>query len=118
MATHHGVLYLNESDHAQAVGGFGTRIAEHQQVQNQYFHDTHLKAVIGTDIPCNVPLDTQYRGKDIATEYGITVSKPKYQQYAIKDIRLQTFKNWPSGMKQRPGDLAEAGFFYSGGYLQ
>lgn len=57
------------------------------------------------------------RAKNIATEYGITVSKPKYRQYAIKDVRLGTFRNWPSCYRQRPEDLAEAGFFYSGEYL-
>ncbi|XP_061177402.1 baculoviral IAP repeat-containing protein 3-like [Saccostrea echinata] len=50
----------------------------------------------------------------LAREYGINVSKPKYQQYAVKATRLKTFENWPSFFIQKPDDLVDAGFFYSG----
>ena len=30
------------------------------------------------------------------------------------EARLATFKEWPSGLQQRPEELAEAGFYYTG----
>ncbi|KAJ8313569.1 hypothetical protein KUTeg_008130 [Tegillarca granosa] len=47
-------------------------------------------------------------------QYGITQSKPKYQQYAVKAHRLSTFRNFPLDITQTPEELAEAGFFFSG----
>lgn len=117
MATPHEVLYLNEPDNVQAVDGFGTRMREHQQTQNQYFCNTHFATPTGTDISDSTPSEGHHKGNNIAREYGITVSKPKYQQFAVRDVRLKTFKNWPNDVKQRPEDLADAGFFYSGSHL-
>lgn len=37
-----------------------------------------------------------------------------YPQYAAFENRLNSFKNWPSTAKLRPGPLYEAGFFYAG----
>ncbi|XP_065359672.1 death-associated inhibitor of apoptosis 1-like [Calliphora vicina] len=34
--------------------------------------------------------------------------------YSIKAVRLQTFADWPRSMKQKPDELAEAGFYYRG----
>ena len=30
------------------------------------------------------------------------------------EARLATFREWPSGLQQRPEELAEAGFYYTG----
>ncbi|ESO94731.1 hypothetical protein LOTGIDRAFT_203896 [Lottia gigantea] len=38
----------------------------------------------------------------------------KHPQYRIKAERLVTFNDWPSQMRQKPEDLAEAGLFYLG----
>lgn len=34
--------------------------------------------------------------------------------YAIEENRLKSFKDWPKAIKQRPKELADAGFFYIG----
>lgn len=47
-------------------------------------------------------------------QYGVSQSKPKHPQYAIKSLRVSTYRNFPPGIIQRPEDLAQAGFFYSG----
>ncbi|KAH8395283.1 hypothetical protein KR222_008192, partial [Zaprionus bogoriensis] len=39
---------------------------------------------------------------------------PEYPEYAIETARLRSFEDWPRTMKQRPEQLAEAGFFYTG----
>ncbi|EDW18028.1 death-associated inhibitor of apoptosis 1 [Drosophila mojavensis] len=39
---------------------------------------------------------------------------PEYPEYAIESARLRSFEDWPRNMKQKPQQLAEAGFFYTG----
>lgn len=39
---------------------------------------------------------------------------PQYSDKITLECRLATFQNWPKSIKQRPADLAEAGFFYTG----
>ncbi|ALC43259.1 th [Drosophila busckii] len=39
---------------------------------------------------------------------------PEYPEYAIESARLRSFTDWPRNMKQKPVQLAEAGFFYTG----
>lgn len=36
------------------------------------------------------------------------------REFCIEAHRLLSFENWPVGIKQRPKELAEAGFFYTG----
>ncbi|CAB3375493.1 Hypothetical predicted protein [Cloeon dipterum] len=38
---------------------------------------------------------------------------PKIPRYKEKKDRVATFSTWPASMKQRPGELADAGFFYT-----
>ncbi|XP_061388060.1 death-associated inhibitor of apoptosis 1 [Musca vetustissima] len=39
---------------------------------------------------------------------------PEVPEYAIETARIRSFAEWPRNMKQRPEQLAEAGFFYTG----
>ncbi|EDW80089.1 uncharacterized protein Dwil_GK23971 [Drosophila willistoni] len=39
---------------------------------------------------------------------------PEYPEYAVETARVRTFNDWPRHMKQKPQQLAEAGFFYTG----
>ena len=43
---------------------------------------------------------------------------PKYPQYSITCIRLQTFQTWPNSIQQLPDTMAEAGFYYTGKNLR
>lgn len=38
----------------------------------------------------------------------------RYPEYKLPFNRLKSFDSWPRGIKQRPQELVEAGFFYSG----
>lgn len=51
---------------------------------------------------------TQIRRKS-KIEEGI-----KYPEHKLMQQRIKSFDTWPVGIKQRPQELAEAGFFYSG----
>lgn len=44
-------------------------------------------------------------------DHDITPHHPKYK---TKKARLKTFRNWPKYIRQRPDDLSDAGFFYTG----
>ena len=45
---------------------------------------------------------------------GISVSAPKYPQYAVMTKRLESFKEWPTNVGIKPELLAEAGLVYTG----
>lgn len=50
-------------------------------------------------------------------EYGeISRQQPRYPQFAIKTIRITSYRNFPAGKSQTQEELAEAGLFYSGMY--
>uniref|UniRef100_A0A182NKN3 RING-type domain-containing protein n=1 Tax=Anopheles dirus TaxID=7168 RepID=A0A182NKN3_9DIPT len=40
--------------------------------------------------------------------------RPEYPNYAIEADRLKTYEEWPTSMKQKPQQLSDAGFFYTG----
>lgn len=39
---------------------------------------------------------------------------PEYPNYAIEAKRFQSYEDWPKFMKQKPKELSDAGFFYTG----
>jgi len=39
---------------------------------------------------------------------------PRHSQYVTEQARLKSFSPWPPALPQKPQDLAEAGFFYTG----
>jgi len=41
-------------------------------------------------------------------------SGPQHPQHATLEARLRTFRDWPPALRQQPGELAEAGFYYIG----
>nr|XP_022903769.1 death-associated inhibitor of apoptosis 1 [Onthophagus taurus] len=48
---------------------------------------------------------------NLGIETNITVSHPNY---ALFDKRLASFEHWPVSIKQKPKDLASAGYYYTG----
>ncbi|KAL0830583.1 hypothetical protein ABMA28_002732 [Loxostege sticticalis] len=49
-----------------------------------------------------------------AANASVRMPGPVHPQYASEAARLRTFNDWPRCMRQKPEDLAEAGFFYTG----
>ena len=41
-------------------------------------------------------------------------ARSPYHEFASESVRLSTFNNWPNDIRQKPADLAEAGFYYNG----
>lgn len=40
--------------------------------------------------------------------------RPEYPNYAIEADRLKSYEDWPTSLKQKPKQLSDAGFFYTG----
>lgn len=47
-------------------------------------------------------------------KFGISQQKPKYAKYAVFDIRVSSYRGFPTEVSQTPESLAKAGFFFSG----
>ncbi|CAH0720023.1 unnamed protein product, partial [Brenthis ino] len=68
----------------------------------------------------NVPMDstTPTAGHDEcgvrAPVTTVRMPGPVHSRYASEAARLRSFSDWPRSMKQKPEELAEAGFFYTG----
>lgn len=58
-------------------------------------------------VPNSIPLDLQRLGIQ-------KIKGPHYQDKITLESRLETFQKWPKAIKQRPAELADAGFFYTG----
>ncbi|KAG5676927.1 hypothetical protein PVAND_006724 [Polypedilum vanderplanki] len=43
-----------------------------------------------------------------------TISKPEFPEYAVEAKRIESYEDWPKTIKQRPQQLSDAGFFYTG----
>lgn len=41
-------------------------------------------------------------------------SRPKHSAYSVKQVRLNSFTDWPKSLMQKPEQLSDAGFFYTG----
>ncbi|XP_049872548.1 death-associated inhibitor of apoptosis 1 isoform X2 [Pectinophora gossypiella] len=68
----------------------------------------------------NVPLDAPpATGRDecgvrAPAPVPVCMPGPVHAKYVSEAARLRSFKDWPRCMPQKPEDLAEAGFFYTG----
>lgn len=49
-----------------------------------------------------------------ANKLRLLTREPTYPQYRNLHNRLLSFGEWPRSMKQKPAELADAGFFYTG----
>uniref|UniRef100_A0A2M4BPE3 Putative apoptosis 1 inhibitor n=1 Tax=Anopheles marajoara TaxID=58244 RepID=A0A2M4BPE3_9DIPT len=50
----------------------------------------------------------------MGTMVGSQTCRPEYPMYAIEADRLKSFEDWPTSMSQKPQQLSDAGFFYTG----
>ncbi|XP_017784566.1 PREDICTED: putative inhibitor of apoptosis [Nicrophorus vespilloides] len=49
------------------------------------------------------------------SKLGININQsPKFPNYVTYEQRFKTYLHWPISMKQKPAEMAEAGFFYTG----
>lgn len=60
------------------------------------------------------PVGRDECGLRASTTSAIQMPGPVHPELASQSSRLRTFRDWPRSMRQKPEDLAEAGFFYTG----
>ncbi|KAL5010123.1 hypothetical protein ScPMuIL_012428 [Solemya velum] len=60
----------------------------------------------------NCPLVRNHASNNVPLE--VLRSPPYFPKYAAEGTRLQSYRNWPDYAKQKPPQLAAAGFFYTG----
>lgn len=61
-----------------------------------------------------LPTTATYNSHVLANETTVKQSRPLHAAYAIFNDRFKTFKDWPSSLAQKPAQLCDAGFFYTG----
>ena len=83
---------------------------------------TQMDPILLQQQPQNTPISIDNRGhksssQNIPTNV-IEHSGPSSPRYVSLEARVSSFrdqfKSWPPGLKQKPEELAEAGFFYYG----
>lgn len=42
------------------------------------------------------------------------ISRPEFPDFAVEAKRIESYTDWPKTIKQRPQELSDAGFFYTG----
>ncbi|XP_050096407.1 death-associated inhibitor of apoptosis 1-like [Anopheles aquasalis] len=83
----------------------------------------------------NVPLDPHFLDSvpdptpDVTSYYGgpyeyvgnssrhhdsVPICRPEYPEYALESDRLRSLTDWPTALPQKPQQLSDAGFFYTG----
>jgi hypothetical protein len=58
--------------------------------------------------------DSSITSSDISKLNVIEYNTPKHPNYASYDSRLISYKMWPRKLKQKPENMADAGFYYVG----
>jgi baculoviral IAP repeat-containing protein 7/8 len=59
-------------------------------------------------------LDAVLRGSLSLSPHRPTLSKPEHPEFAVEAKRLESYTDWPKTMRQKPQQLSDAGFFYTG----
>lgn len=105
-----GFYYLNEGDKVKCAfcnvvllkWERGDNIhSEHQR------HSPRCPLILHPDSSGNIPYQ-QIQG----TNHRL--SQPKHPEYKDRALRVHSYTSWPAEMRQRPEQLAAAGFFYLG----
>lgn len=76
-------------------------VAEHKK------HAPNCPFIVNAETAGNIPHQEDVRSNNRPID-------PKHSEYKSREIRLKSFLGWPSDKKQKPEDLACAGFFYLG----
>lgn len=82
--------------------------------RNAFPEGTIPAAHLRTDVPPGSPAVASSSTSTATTAGAGGSFFPEFPEYAIETARLRSFAEWPRLMKQKPEQLSEAGFFYTG----
>ncbi|XP_055625207.1 death-associated inhibitor of apoptosis 1 [Toxorhynchites rutilus septentrionalis] len=105
----------------------GIRIREHSVAENGYSSSDRSSNGSMTSPPSSLTSESSMMSHASADELQQQQSLfehhqqhqqqhklPEYPNYAIEAKRFQSYEDWPKFMKQKPKELSDAGFFYTG----
>lgn len=59
-------------------------------------------------------IDAVLRGNLSLSSPRPTISRPEHPEYAVEAKRVESYEDWPKTMRQKPQQLSDAGFYYTG----
>lgn len=60
-------------------------------------------------------IDAVFQGAlTITTPPRSTISRPEHPEFAVEAKRIESYEDWPKTMRQKPQQLSDAGFYYTG----
>lgn len=95
----------------------GIRIRENSVAENGYSSSERSSNSSLSSPPSSLSSDDAMQGGQLAAsmmQQPPQQKRPEYPNYAIEAKRLESYEDWPKFMKQKPKELSDAGFFYTG----
>lgn len=59
-------------------------------------------------------IDAVFQGAMTIATPRSTISRPEHPEFAVEAKRIESFEDWPKTMRQKPQQLSDAGFYYTG----
>lgn len=60
-------------------------------------------------------IDAVFQGSmAITTPTRPMIARPEHPEYAVEAKRIESYEDWPKTMRQKPQQLSDAGFYYTG----
>lgn len=99
----------------------GIRIRQHSVAENAYSSSDRSSSESMSSPPSSLSSESSMMSN---ASGGVQVLEPpppqqqhklpEYPNYAIEAKRLESYEDWPKFMRQKPKELSDAGFFYTG----
>lgn len=98
----------------------GIRIRENSVAENAYSSSDRSSSGSLTSPPSSLTSESSMASNGPVVQQMVAQAsmpqqkRPEYPNYAIEAKRLESYEDWPKFMKQKPKELSDAGFFYTG----
>lgn len=120
----HGRKTVNEPDNVEslnrilpAISNATCDIRSSQSLQSQSYAEISVNYPNPSNIRDLSPLPRSDSSQEVDVTPPLKAIRPclhKHPEFAVESHRLVSFEDWPKTMKQKPKELAEAGFYYTG----
>jgi hypothetical protein len=112
----HGVNMPSYTSCSTQFGNFGVNVPSSAQFSGVNVPASSQFSGPGSGSGFGAPADVSVNPNDSMA--GIQTQRPRHPEYSILATRLATFDGWSPQIAQRPNELAKAGLYYLGRYLQ
>lgn len=59
-------------------------------------------------------IEAVLRGNGSIPAFKPSIARPEFPEYAVEAKRIESYADWPKLIRQRPQELSDAGFYYTG----